>query len=493
MGTDTVKPGTGYLDKTPLVTAMQWLGLVEHELLLFAAVWFALGALDEIIVDMLWLRLRLMRRADAVQLEGDGIAPLRGIAAVLVPAWQEAAVVGAMLAHCLKSWPQAELRIYAGCYRNDIHTLRAMISSASDPRLRIVVHDKEGPTTKADCLNRLYDALRADELRGGFRARSVILHDAEDMVHPAALSLLDSGLDHADFVQLPVRPEPQAASPWIGGHYSDEFAESHGKAMVVRDWLGVGLPSAGVGCAFRRDAIAAIAARRGSDHPFAAESLTEDYECGLLIAEMGGTARFVRARDVHGGLVATREFFPATLGSAVRQKTRWLHGIAFQGWERLGWNGGLTELWMRLRDRRGPMVALVLAAAYLIAVLAPLLWLGEATGFYQPRVESAQMKALLWFNVGALIWRLAFRIAFTAREYGWVEGLRAVVRMPIGNIIAIMAARRALRAYWRGLRGDQVTWDKTVHAFHPTHGPGAAAQAVAAGVGAGAGAGMAAG
>jgi len=404
---------------------------------------------------------------------------------VLVPAWQEASVVGAMLAHCLKSWPHAELRIYAGCYRNDIHTLRAMISSASDPRLRIVVHDKEGPTTKADCLNRLYAALCADERRGGFRARSVILHDAEDMVHPAALSLLDSGLDDADFVQLPVRPEPQAASPWIGGHYSDEFAESHGKAMVVRDWLGVGLPSAGVGCAFRREAIAAIAARRGSDQPFAAESLTEDYECGLLIAELGGSARFVRARDRAGDLVATREFFPATLATAVRQKTRWLHGIAFQGWERLGWSGGLTELWMRLRDRRGPLVAVVLTAAYLIAILAPVLWLGEATGLYRPHAESAQMKALLWFNVVALFWRMAFRVAFTAREYGWVEGLRAIVRMPIGNVIAIMAARRALRAYWRGLRGGTVSWDKTVHAFHPTLKPGVTATASGAGMAAG--------
>lgn len=463
---------------------MQWLGLIEHELLLFAAVWFALGALDEMVVDVLWLWLRLTGRARTVQLErgGQDVVPLRGIGAVLVPAWQEAAVVGAMLAHCLKSWPHAELRIYAGCYRNDIHTLRAMISSASDPRLRIVVHDKEGPTTKADCLNRLYDALCADEQRGGFRARSVILHDAEDMVHPAALSLLDNGLDEADFVQLPVRPEPQAASRWIAGHYSDEFAESHGKAMVVRDWLEVGLPSAGVGCAFRREAIEAIAARRGCDQPFAAESLTEDYECGLLIAEMGGTARFIRARDAVGNLVATREFFPASLGAAVRQKTRWLHGIAFQGWERLGWNGGLTELWMRLRDRRGPLIAVVLASAYLIALLLPVLWLGEALGVYHPPVKSLHLRALLWFNVAALVWRLVFRVGFTTGEYGWAEGLRSVVRMPVANVIAIMAGRRALQAYWRGLRGGKVTWDKTVHAFHPTHGSGAVALAgIAAG------------
>jgi adsorption protein B len=55
------------------------------------------------------------------------------------------------------------------------------------------------------------------------------------------------------------------------------------------------------------------------------------------------------------GVVASRGHFPATLGAAVRQKARWLGGIAFAGWDRLGWRGGLGERWFRLRDRRGPL------------------------------------------------------------------------------------------------------------------------------------------
>lgn len=300
---------------TPSYTALEWLGSAEHELLLFAAVWFAVGVFDELCVDVLWLWLRLTGRVRTGKAPNDSDAPLRGVAAVLVPAWKEAAVVGTMLEHTLMVWPQAELRIYAGCYSNDVATLSAIIGVKNDPRLRIVILDRPGPTTKADCLNRLYAALVEDERRGGFRARSLILHDAEDMVHPAALALLDRGLDTAEFIQLPVRPEPQAGSPWIAGHYCDEFAESHGKAMVVRDWLGVGLPSAGVGCAFSRAAIDAIAAQRGTPEPFAAECLTEDYECGLLVDQIGGTTRFIRMRDADGNLVATREFFPAGLGS----------------------------------------------------------------------------------------------------------------------------------------------------------------------------------
>ncbi len=452
---------------TPFDAALEWLGRAEHELLLFAAIWFAVGSLDELGVDLLWMWLRLTGRVQTGKVPADSQRPLRGVAAVLVPAWQEAAVVGAMLTYTLKSWPQADLRIYAGCYCNDPATLGAMMAAAGDPRLRIVVLDRAGPTTKADCLNRLYAALIEDETRGGFRARSIILHDAEDMVHPAALALLDRGLDEADFVQLPVRPEPQSGSRWVAGHYCDEFAESHGKAMVVRDWLGVGLPAAGVGCAFSRASVEAIAQRRGSPEPFAAECLTEDYECGLLVGQIGGAAKFVRMRDASGQLVATREFFPAGLGPSVRQKTRWMHGIAFQGWDRLGWDAHPLEMWMRLRDRRAPLNAIVLAAAYLLLIISPLLFVASQLGVYHPRPIDPLLRLLLVGNFIALAWRCLFRAVFTAREYTLGEGIMAVLRMPLANVIAIMAGRRAILAYLASLYSGRVRWDHTIHVSHP--------------------------
>ena len=450
------------------LVALQSLEALGHELLLFAAVWFAVGAVDELLVDAIWLWLRLTGQGSATKLDVAPESPLSGVAAVFVPAWQEAAVVGAMVQHCLAVWPQRDLRIYVGCYRNDPATLAALVTAApGDPRLRIVVHDCDGPTTKADCLNRLHAALCQDELRGGFVARSVILHDAEDMVHPAALVVLDRGLDYADFIQLPVRPEPQGSSRWVAGHYLDEFAESHGKGLVVRDWLGAAIPAAGVGCAFSRRAIRVLARHRNSAHPFSAECLTEDYECGLLVAEAGGRGRFLRVRDCNGLLVATREFFPGTLATSVRQKTRWLHGIAFQGWDRLGWRGGGRELWMRLRDRRSPFTAIVLAAGLLLLAVWPMLLLAELAGFHKPETLSPFVKGVLAFNGLNLVWRLAFRFAMTAREYGWREGLLAVPRAMIANVIAVMAGRRAIAAYWRSLCGEAVQWDKTDHAVHP--------------------------
>ena len=65
------------------------------------------------------------------------------------------------------------------------------------------------------------------------------------------------------------------------------------------------------------------------------------------------------------------------------------------------------------------------------------------------------------------LWRAAMRFAFTWREYGLIEGLRSVLRIPVANIIAIMAGRRALSSYVRSLRGVAVRWDKTAHHIHP--------------------------
>jgi bacteriophage N4 adsorption protein B len=218
-------------------TPLAWLALVEHELLLFAGVFFLIGALDELAVDLVWAWLRLTGRAKTWRIDRREVRRrnLSGRAAVLIPAWQEAQIIEFTIAHALAAWPQPELRLYVGCYRNDPATMEAVMrGSGGDSRVRLVVHGHNGPTTKADCLNRLYAAIEDDERRCGRQFRLVLLQDAEDMVDPAALSLLDRAVDENDFVQLPVLPEPQRYSRWIGSHYCEEFAEAHGKAMARR-------------------------------------------------------------------------------------------------------------------------------------------------------------------------------------------------------------------------------------------------------------------
>lgn len=451
-------------------TLLEWLALAEHELLLFAGIFFLLGALDELAMDAAWCWLRLTGRVRTFTLARADLRHrlLGGRAAVMIPAWQEASVIDETLRHALAVWPHRKLRIYVGVYRNDADTLEAAARGAGgDPRVRIVVHDREGPSTKADCLNRLYIAMVQDELREGQPVRMVLLHDAEDMVDPAALPLLDRAIDDAHFVQLPVLPLPQEKSRWVGSHYCEEFAEAHGKAMVVRGALGASLPAAGVGCAFDRRMLAGLARDLGKDAPFDEDSLTEDYELGIKVMALGGKSQFLRVRGEDGQLIATRAYFPAELGKAVRQKARWMHGIALQGWDRLGWTGGPGEWWMRLRDRRGPLSALVLLIGYTLFALATLLTVLNLAGIARPWQPSGLLLALLSLNLASFLWRGFMRFAFTKAEYGWHEGLRAVLRVPVANVIAIMAGHRALLAYARTLRGEAPKWEKTAHESHP--------------------------
>ncbi len=457
---------------TILPQLLDWLELVEHELLLFAAFWFVISAIDEFAVDVLFVWFWLGRRPQDHELpQGVETRPLAGKAAVLVPAWHEAAVIGEMIGHTLRAWPQRGLTLYIGCYRNDPATVAAAMAGArDDSRVRVVINENAGPTTKADCLNRLYAAVCADEARSGTQFASIVLHDAEDMVHPAALAVMDQALAEVDFVQLPVRPEPQPASHWVAGHYNDEFTEAHAKAMIVRDALGTAIPAAGVGCGFARATLARLTALRmeeGGTGPFAAECLTEDYELGMLVYRSGGTSRFLRLRDANGDLVATRAFFPNELEFAVRQKARWIHGIALQSWDRLGWSRRPLDMWMTLRDRHGPMTAAVLGVAYLLILIELALGVARLSGWEPGIALSPLLTNLIVLSFAAVVWRSMWRFAFTAREYGLAEGLRALLRIPVANVITILAGRRAMHSYIRTLRGEIVQWDKTQHTAHP--------------------------
>jgi adsorption protein B len=438
-------------------TVLALCDLVMREAALFAAWGFLLLGLSDLAVDLLWVGLLVVRRRPAPA--GLPLAQRPGRLAIFVPAWDEAAVIGDMLACAQTAFGGADHLLYVGCYPNDPATIAA-VRGAAGPRVRLVVGPAPGPTSKADCLNRLWERMVEDEAAEGILVKAVVLHDAEDVVHSAELPLFDALIERFDLVQLPVLPLVDPGSRAIGGHYIDEFCEAHGKELVVRAAIGASLPSAGVGCAVSRAALAALTDARGA--PFDPDSLTEDYELGLRLKAIGRPAAFVRLAAGRGRpMVATREYFPATLKAAVAQKARWMTGIALAGWDRLGWSGGLAERWMRLRDRLSPLAALVLAAAY----LALLLWAALAaaqliTGWTMPPFTPL-LSFLIAVNSALLLWRLAMRFGFVTCSYGWREGLRALPRAIVGNIIAMMAARRALGRYCAG----RVAWDKTAHNF----------------------------
>lgn len=446
--------------------------LMQKELLLFASFCFIVGAIDDVIFDIVWMVHSIKRklyvytrydRAIVDQLSpSDDDNPL----AIFVPAWQEAPVIGAMLRRCLDQWSHRNYRVYVGCYPNDGETIAAVAAAANDSdSIRIIICDHAGPTSKADCLNRLWRALCQDEILESISYKAVILQDAEDLVHPKALDLFDYLIDRAVLVQIPVIPRRAARSIWVAGHYGDEFAEMHGKQMVLREALGVSMPSAGVGCAFRRNELRRLSALTHGK-PFDATSLTEDYEIGLQLTQGNARGIFVRLKDQQGQWVATQEFFPESFEDAIRQKSRWMMGIALSGWDRLGWQSCWRENWMRFRDRKASFAAFVLAIAYFAISLTVFLYFLELGGLYQPSSVSDLLMAMLGINAVFVIWRLAFKGYFVFKLYGLREALLSVPRTFVANMINILAARRALFGYLKSLAGTPPKWEKTNH-FHP--------------------------
>lgn len=439
------------------------------ELALFAGFGFLIGGVNEVIIDTIWLVRSAWRRVTVYRrnprcFAGDLPQPGPEFRlAVFVPAWDEANVIGKMLEMASDAYAGCDTTIFVGCYPNDRATIEAARRLPSK-NIIVVISENLGPTSKADCLNTLWRALQAREAASGTMFSALCLHDAEDLVSSFEATVAAHLLPRFGLIQFPVVPLVNPRGPWISGHYCDEFAEAHGKALVVREAIGASLPLAGVGCVLRRDIVGGLA-ERAAGAPFDADSLTEDYETGLRVGATGAASAFVRMLDKPGGeLVATRAFFPATLDEAVRQKARWIIGIAIAGWDRIGWGRGIVENWMRLRDRQGLLAALVLCVAYFCFILGTALFAFKLAGLPLPPLPRA-LRALIEVTTALLFWRLAVRAYFVWRIHGWREALRATPRALLANVISIRAAGRAITRYIAMARGGVMVWDKTDHHF----------------------------
>ena len=115
-----------------------------------------------------------------------------------------------------------------------------------------------------------------------------------------------------------------------------------------------------------------------------------------------------------------------------------------------------------MRDRRGPAAAVLLVAGYVALLLWLQIALAAALGAPVTFTASPLLATLLLLNAWLLGWRLVMRAAFTTAAYGWREGLYAIPRTLVANLVAVLAARRALTLHDAG--GPR-QWDKTSHIF----------------------------
>ncbi|MGE0775199.1 MAG: glycosyltransferase, partial [Sphingomonadaceae bacterium] len=200
--------------------------------LLFAAVGLFVGGLDDLLVDAIWIirlvwrRLVIFRIYKPASMETLAPPDRPGRIAILIGAWREDAVIGRMLRTALARIDHDDYRIYVGTYANDHRTIAEIRTIArADGRIRLVEDGIDGPTTKGECLNRVWRAVLRDEAAENSRFKAVVIHDAEDVIHSAELKLFDRMIEHFDLVQLPVLPIPSAGSRWVAG-------QNHGMTKI---------------------------------------------------------------------------------------------------------------------------------------------------------------------------------------------------------------------------------------------------------------------
>ena len=462
-------------------------------LLILTAVFIIISGLDDLFIDFIYWSRTLYRTVfvhrkykplDVEQL----YLHKESFLAVMVPAWQESGIIRQMIDNTLRSYDYKSYHLFIGAYQNDPATQEAVRAANMDyPNVHLIVVPRNGPTCKADCLNWILQGLMRFEQDHSLQFSGVVMHDAEDVVHRLELKLFNYLIDRIDLMQLPVFSLERPWYEFTSGHYIDEFAESHSKDLVVRETLTGVVPSAGVATCFSRRGLAALAAQN-NNLVFNTDSLTEDYDISFRLKALGmkqiflrygvmttlrkvspftGRVRTIRERDY----VATREYFPNSIRTATRQKSRWILGIVFQGWRFIGWRGNLATRYMLFRDRKSVFTAFTTIIAYFI--LLHIVILNQLPKFFPDHYIFpliVQIDSLPWWllliNLGLLLNRIFHRMFFTGRIYGWEQALLSIPRMIVGNIVAFLASVRALRLfYFHIIQGTPLVWDKTDHAY----------------------------
>jgi bacteriophage N4 adsorption protein B len=440
---------------------------------------FAYFRTDDLLFDVaFWAtyiaRWRKMRHFQAFTIARLHERPQQRIA-IFVACWHESEVIDRMVDFAMSTIDYDRFDLLVGIYPNDEATVaKALELDRKFERVHAVINDLPGPTTKAQNLNCVFRAMR--EIEGDDPFEIIVIQDTEDVIHPMSLRVYNHLLPDRQMVQIPVFPLEREWNAWVAWTYADEFSKNHSKDMLLRERLGAFVPSAGVGTAIARTALERVA--ESSHDLFPEGALTEDYQFALRLHERGLKTIFVSLRLSPQGrgsaataasYVATREFFPDTFGAAVRQKSRWVAGIALQSWKEIGWRGDLATLYLLYRDRKSLVANLAAFFGYVALAAGGLMALIHAFDpqFFAPRLGNERW---VWFLlefvlVGTLI-ELLQTACFVAWVYGPLQGVLSLFRAPLAAIINGVATTKAIQSFTNAaIRRQPLRWAKTTHAF----------------------------
>ena len=224
--------------------------------------------------------------------------------------------------------------IFVGTYPNDPDTQSDVDEvCARFPNVHKVVCARPGPTSKADCLNNVLDAILQFERIAQLQFAGFILHDAEDVVCKEELRLFNFLVERKDLIQLPVYP------------FARRLVRLHQRALHGRirrvAWQGHSVREAIAGQVPERrrrhllqppsrhglladgdgDRLRCPEPDRGLRHRVPAEGQGHDRDFGVPGPVPGDRRALVRPKP-RSQLICVREYFPDTASHAQFGRSR---------------------------------------------------------------------------------------------------------------------------------------------------------------------------
>jgi adsorption protein B len=143
--------------------------------------------------------------------------------------------------------------------------------------------------------------------------------------------------------------------------------------------------------------------------------------------------------------------------TAIRQRTRWVTGIALQTWDRHGWVGSPVQKYWLWRDRKGLIGNPVSLLTNVVFLYGSIRWLCGAPAPYVP-----------WLHAGAFfgLYRLLYRMVCVGRVYGAPLAFTVPLRVVVANCINSAASFSATQGFFTAKWGRKpLVWVKTEHAY----------------------------
>ncbi len=437
------------------------------------ALWVMINGIDDVIIDIAGLVSWIRRKFSAsprhrVPTEEELAAVPPRLMAIFVSVWKEHKVIQKMIDNNVTKLNYPRCEFFVGAYPNDSLTIEAVKEIMKRyPNVHLSLTPHDGPTSKADNLNWIYQRMLLHEQEHSVRFDMILIHDAEDLMDPDALLWINYYAQWYDMVQIPVLALGTPFRNLTHGVYCDEFAEFQFKDMPARQLLGGFIPSNGVGTGFSRRALELLA-EKYSNRIFEPACMTEDYENGFRIKRLGLAQKFIPIHFRHGRPIATREFFPLVFSKAIRQRMRWIQGIMLQSWEYHSASETFRHLYWFWRDRKGLAGNLITPLANILFVFGLSTWAWSRATHHDWTLahDLSRFYPIYLMGLSIQAFQTTIRAVCSAKIYGWRFACGVPIRVIVANVINCAATSRAICTYANAkIHGRPLRWVKTEHAY----------------------------